>query len=126
MPDIDSIMSFAWRQVGAKQLCCLARSSKALYVFSHMDELWKALVIARVGGAFCFKGTWRDTYKTLCREPCDAISPHVPIKVKGFYSDVLFQPWLCSSLQIPDVSQSGSTSDSARAPEPVGLNCTLG
>jgi len=81
--------------VGARGLCVLARSSKALYVLSQCEELWKPLVIAKCGGAFKFQGTWRRTYAL---EVCGVELSEKVLKVGGFYSDVLFQSFLCSTI----------------------------
>lgn len=92
-------------QVGARGLCTLARTSRILYVLSHIEDLWKALVILSLGGKFRFRGSWRETYKS-CLGQGRLLPPHRPIKMRGVYSDALFQPWLCSSLTIPQVGSS--------------------
>jgi hypothetical protein len=99
----DELLMDMLGMVGARELCCLARASRFLYVLAHMDELWRALVISSVGGKFRFKGSWRETYKACVGEGKGERPTHSPIKIKGVYSDSLFQPWLCASLSIPEV-----------------------
>jgi hypothetical protein len=87
--------------VGASELCKLARCSKAFYILAHTEDLWKALVLTHLGGNFRFEHTWRETY---AKEACD-VKPNSlskPRKFEGYYSDVLFQPWLCSSLELDE------------------------
>jgi len=126
----DELLMDVLGMVGAHELCCLARTSRFLYVLAHMDELWRALVISSVGGKFRFKGSWRETYKACVGEGKGELPVHRPIKIKGVYSDSLFQPWLCASLSIPEVSnqshslvpfvffQSVTSRARARAPDP--------
>lgn len=83
--------------LGAKDLAVLALVSKAMYVFACQDSLWRSLVLEKFGGDFKFKGCWRRTYVA-------AVAPSSPaftaLKVSGFFSDYLFQSWLCSSLRM--------------------------
>lgn len=84
--------------LSAKDLCALAPVSKAVYIFCHDDSLWRQHCLDRFKGDFRFQGTWRATYQ-------HEVAPEYPIKhkpliVQGFYSDELFQPWLCASADI--------------------------
>ena len=93
--------------VDAPDLAQLARSSKALYAWSHYDELWKHLVI-KTFPLFEWHGrTWRETfgYNALIQQ--GSMDTEVEIKdassiirVEGYYSDFLFQPWMCVSMEI--------------------------
>lgn len=76
--------------LGARDLCRLAQVSRALYVFCNTDDLWKALVLDRVGGNFAFKGSWKATLQCLSGADAD-VPQSKPIRVQGFYSDLLFQ-----------------------------------
>ena len=74
----------------------LAASSRALYVFSHHDDLWRGITIRELDGAFDFSNSWKETY---CRHRAGAAYiAHRPIRVAGFYSDLLYQPFLCARL----------------------------
>ena len=53
-------------------------------------------------GDFAFRGTWRDTY-IVTRFWESQWQPLTHIRsVEGFYSDLLFQPWFCAHVSIPD------------------------
>ena len=53
-------------------------------------------------GDFAFRGTWRDTY-IVTRFGESQWQPMTHIRsVEGFYSDLLFQPWFCAHVSIPD------------------------
>ena len=56
------------------------------------------------GVPLVFRSSWKDTLAALMcaargRPPPPA---HVPIVVRGFYSDDVFQAWLCSAVAPPD------------------------
>ncbi|KAG0553571.1 hypothetical protein KC19_12G021800 [Ceratodon purpureus] len=85
-----------------RDLARLALVSKAFYVFAHQDSLWRNLVLDNYKGELGFQGCWKTTYLASL-VPKYAGPPHLPLKVKDFYSDYLFQSWLCASLEIkPD------------------------
>ncbi|KAL2651003.1 hypothetical protein R1flu_019131 [Riccia fluitans] len=85
--------------LSAEDLGKLATVSKAFYVFAHQDSLWRNLVLEEFRGEFTFRGRWKNSYVST-RHPQFTGPPHVPLKVKGFYSDYIFQSWLCASLEI--------------------------
>ncbi|XP_024540954.1 F-box protein At5g06550 [Selaginella moellendorffii] len=66
----------------------LGVSSKAFNVFSHL--------LAELKGGFLLQGSWRKTYVWTKKEDFS------PVKVEDFYSDYLFQSWLCASVEIKD------------------------
>ncbi|GBG79440.1 hypothetical protein CBR_g29587 [Chara braunii] len=104
--------------LSGRDLARLALVSKAFYVFCYQDDTWRALVVEELRGDFRFAGSWRETYRTA-KDPSsyklaaayaadgrkkgnrDNFSL-APLRVKGFYSDYLFQSWLCASLSIKD------------------------
>eukprot|EP01018_Ginkgo_biloba_P024962 Gb_23638 [translate_table: standard] len=86
--------------VGAKDLGRLALVSKAFYVFSNQGSLWRALVLDQLKGRFSFKGCWKSTYIAVYW-PTQFLG-HGPLKVSNFYSDYLFQSWLCTSLEMKE------------------------
>eukprot|EP00271_Cylindrocystis_brebissonii_P008456 TRINITY_DN22779_c0_g1_i2.p1 TRINITY_DN22779_c0_g1~~TRINITY_DN22779_c0_g1_i2.p1 ORF type:complete len:484 (+),score=84.20 TRINITY_DN22779_c0_g1_i2:256-1707(+) len=87
--------------LSAKDLARLALVSKGSYVVVHHDELWRALTLDSFGGDFRFCSSWRETYQQRALAAAGlALVPHRPLKVKGFYSDHLFQSWLCASLEV--------------------------
>ncbi|KAJ0981728.1 hypothetical protein J5N97_009983 [Dioscorea zingiberensis] len=76
----------------AGDLSRLAAVSKSLYVFSTHDPLWRNLVLRDLKGDFLFNGSWRSTYSGLL--------PHSSVSIRDFYSDYLFQSWLCANLDM--------------------------
>ena len=55
-------------------------------------------------GRFTFKGTWRLTYLSLIAKPetTAACTAKSALLVTNFYSDLLYQPFLCASIRLPD------------------------
>ncbi|CAM9932330.1 unnamed protein product [Discosporangium mesarthrocarpum] len=100
----DQFMLGLMECLGVLDLCRVASSSRALYVFAHVDEVWKALVIKemsrRPGESLKTRGRWWKSTMSALRVPEFAGPPHVPLKVSGFFSDLLFQPHLCSTVPI--------------------------
>lgn len=84
----------------ATDLATLSLVSRAFYVFSYQDSLWRNLVLEKFGGNFRFKLDWRCTYAAAM--PPYSPPPWPPLKVTGFFSDYLFQSWLCSSLKMKE------------------------
>lgn len=81
-------------------LATLSLVSKAFYVFSHQDFLWRNLVLEKYGGDFRFTMDWRCTYVRAASSLGRLAEPR--LQVTGFFSDYLFQSWLCSSLRMKD------------------------
>ncbi|KAK9156943.1 hypothetical protein Scep_003517 [Stephania cephalantha] len=85
--------------LGAKDLGVLASVSKAFYVFCNHEPLWRNLVLENFKGGFLFNGYWKSTY-------VNAVCPDFDfgnvgcLKVRDFYSDYLFQSWLCANLEM--------------------------
>ncbi|BBM99945.1 histone arginine demethylase JMJD6 [Marchantia polymorpha subsp. ruderalis] len=95
----DEILLDVLGLLSAEDLGKLALVSKSFYVFVHQDSLWRNLVLNEFRGDFIFRGRWKNAYITT-RYPQFSGPTHVPLKVKGFYSDHIFQSWLCASLEI--------------------------
>jgi len=95
-PLADQAVLDLLEMLDARRLGLLICCSRALYIFAHHDELWRALVLNVFGGDFDFKSSWKDTfgYRFLNQD----YRLHVPRKFAGLYSDLLFQPWLCASM----------------------------
>ncbi|KAJ9053880.1 hypothetical protein DSO57_1020050 [Entomophthora muscae] len=84
-----------------QEIIKLSFVSKGFYAFSYFDDPWKELVVDEFNGDFDFKGSWRLTYIYRAFSniiPFD-LNPF-PVQISDFYSDVLFQPWLCASTGI--------------------------
>ena len=67
----------------ASDMVSLSLVSKAFYVFSHQDFLWRNLVLEKFGGDFRFQRDWRCTYASSV-SPCAPL-PWPPIKVSSLF-----------------------------------------
>jgi hypothetical protein len=72
----------------ASDMAVLALVSKAFYVFSHQDFLWRSLVLAEFGGDFKFQRDWRCTYAASMAP--SAPLPWPPIEVRSFFPSFFF------------------------------------
>lgn len=100
LPDgllIDQILS----HLTSVDLGRLATVSKAFYVFSNHEPLWRSVVLDRLGGSFLFKGSWKSTF-VLASSPefNPSATRNGGVVVRDFYSDYLFQSWLCANLEM--------------------------
>ena len=85
-------------------LCQIMNVSKAFYVLANFDDLWRFLVFEKFEGDFKYHVSWKNTFRLtiLIKEGVEAAQPFVPVhRFPGFYSDYLFQPWLCTTMKIP-------------------------
>jgi len=85
----------------ASSLGVLAAVSKSFYVFTNHEPLWKNLVLEKLLSGFQYKGSWKSTYVSAFY-PSFGNSDIAPggFKVRDFYSDYLFQSWLCANLEM--------------------------
>lgn len=86
----------------ATHLANLSAVSKSLYIFCTHEPLWRNLVLEKYGGDFLFDGSWSYTYVKTCKPLIGNLSGggSLGLKVKDFYSDYLFQSWLCANLEM--------------------------
>ncbi|XP_052174512.1 arginine-specific demethylase JMJ22 [Diospyros lotus] len=79
----------------------LSTVSKSFYVFCNHEPLWRNLVLENFNGGFLYNGSWKSTfvagYRPLFDASCIGCSG---LKVRDFYSDYLFQSWLCANLEM--------------------------
>ena len=77
----------------AASLSAAGAASRHLYCCVHASTLWRDATLRAHGGAFAFRGSWRET--------CTG-RPHVPLRScgyaagRGVFSDTLFSPWYYS------------------------------
>ncbi|CAI9097533.1 OLC1v1033983C1 [Oldenlandia corymbosa var. corymbosa] len=76
----------------------LSNVSKAFYVFCNHESLWRNLVLENCKGGFLYNGTWRSTYIHAIKPSFQLLDSG--LKVRDFYSDYLFQSWLCANLEM--------------------------
>eukprot|EP00501_MAST-03F_sp_TOSAG23-6_P001353 GSMAST32.ASY1.ANO1.1405.1 assembled CDS len=96
----DDVLLIVFSYFDASALCHLCLASRALYVFSHHDALWRRLCLVKFGGDFSFKYSWKQSYvyRLLSgSNRIDEYKEHAPIIVDGLYSDALYRPLLCAS-----------------------------
>ncbi len=102
----DSILLDICGHFSAVQLASACLVSKSLYCFATYEDLWKALVINEFEGRFSWGGTWKETYaRTKHLGSCHGVDTPggpdcKPLKVEGFYSDLLYQPWFCATMEL--------------------------
>ena len=120
----------------------LSRVSQALYVYCHEEELYRNALLATHGGDFQFQSSWRETWvweelrtkyerhqqqlqdvahsdHHACSQATDTLQSirRIPSpRVRGFYSDALFQSFYCSAVDLhhfnnPDNIQRVSLND---------------
>ncbi|PKA64034.1 F-box protein [Apostasia shenzhenica] len=89
--------------VGGCELGILSSVSKSLYVFSAHEPLWRNLVLDELKAEFLFAGSWRYTYiSTLYPHFFSPAAAPSGIRIRNFYSDYLFQSWLCANMEMKD------------------------
>ncbi|KAK4749244.1 hypothetical protein SAY87_026693 [Trapa incisa] len=77
----------------------LSAVSKSFYVFCSHEPLWRNLVLESIGGGFLYNGSWKSTYvSTKYPAFVAASAPGSGLRVRDFFSDYLFQSWLCANL----------------------------
>jgi hypothetical protein len=79
------------RLLDAEDLVQLSMVSRAFYIYSDENDIWKDLCIRKHGGNFRYKGTWKRT--TLLPKEKDIPTPYQKIPVAGFHSDYLYSRW---------------------------------
>ncbi|KAL4354593.1 hypothetical protein GQ457_06G011230 [Hibiscus cannabinus] len=88
--------------LGGTQLGVLATVSKSFYVFTSHEPLWRNLVLDNVKGRFLYNRSWKATYISTFCPSFDISSSARPsgLRIRDFYSDYLFQSWLCANLEM--------------------------
>ncbi|KAJ0266256.1 F-box protein [Hirschfeldia incana] len=86
--------------LGAAHLGVLATVTKSLYVFANHEPLWRNLVLEELKGEFFFTGSWKSTYVAAASSHKFESSGESVLKIRDFYSDYLFQSWLCANLEM--------------------------
>ncbi|KAJ0480728.1 putative transcription factor & chromatin remodeling &Metalloenzymes JmjC family [Helianthus annuus] len=87
----------------ATHLGILSTVSKSFYVFCNHEPLWRNLVLDNCDDdGFLFKGSWKSTFVAGNYPSFDVlkVGGSLGFKVKDFYSDYLFQSWLCANLEM--------------------------
>jgi hypothetical protein len=76
-----------------KDLLWVNMTSKAFYIFSRQDKLWRVMCFKRYKGDFVFKRNWR--YTTLLPNRLELQEDEYPpdLKIEGFVSELLYRRW---------------------------------
>lgn len=89
------------------ELCRLAQCSRALYLFSSHDPLWRNLVLQHYNCDFDFNGSWKRTFVRCAKSSASTLSMSasgdltgISLKFTGFYSDALYNPWLLGRMEM--------------------------
>ncbi|KAL3149040.1 hypothetical protein ABBQ32_001885 [Trebouxia sp. C0010 RCD-2024] len=85
----------------AEALARLACVTRALYCFANHEDLWRGLTLENEALEACwrFKNTWQQTYLRATNK-LSKLRKRRPLQVQGFYSDLLYQPWHCSTVPL--------------------------
>ncbi|KAF2013152.1 F-box domain-containing protein [Aaosphaeria arxii CBS 175.79] len=90
----DELINHMLESFDAGTLVRLGSTCKALYAFTRLDELWRALFIELSPADFEWQGTWRSTYLGIPKGEASSIS------CKNLFSDVLYRPFQCANTAI--------------------------
>lgn len=87
--------------LGGTHLGVLATVSKSFSVFANHEPLWRNIVLENLNGGFLYNDSWKSTYIAAHYPSFDVSKIGVSgLRVRDFYSDYLFQSWLCASLEM--------------------------
>jgi hypothetical protein len=100
---IEQILIF----MTASDLATLASVSKACYIYSHYGDLWRELVMDYFGGDWVYNASWKQTYidAHISRRQISGQTPisylaHKPLVVDAFFSDMLYDEWQASMVDL--------------------------
>ncbi|XP_042017280.1 F-box protein At5g06550-like [Salvia splendens] len=94
----DELLLEILAYLSGTQLGVLSTVSKSFYVFCNQEPLWRNLVLDTCQNRFLYKGTWKNTFVSSYKSSFNIVSSGV--RVRDFYSDYLFQSWLCANLEM--------------------------
>ena len=104
----DELLLRILHELDASTLAKLSCVSKALYCYSNHEELWRSAVLSADGHdtagtadseSWQFDGSWKRTY---VRSVGKDVPMPADIRVSGLFSDALYQPFLCSALDVDE------------------------
>lgn len=98
----DEIIMEILNLLSPEELLTLGATSRVLYGLTHLDDMWKNLTIERFKGDWVWQDdTWRATFLKRSDPGYDTsmiLKNRDQMKLKGFYSDVLFQSFYCAAI----------------------------
>ncbi|KAF2750825.1 Clavaminate synthase-like protein [Sporormia fimetaria CBS 119925] len=108
----DELLSHMLESFDADELVRLGATCKALYAYTRLDELWRALFIRSPPSDFEWRGTWRATLLGIPRGLVTSIS------CMNLFSDILYRPFQCAHTPLePFVTNIPSRNEIARLPD---------
>lgn len=80
----------------------LSQCSKAFYIYTYHDPLWRDITLKTFKGNWCgFKHSWRSTLKhILSTRQSKSFIQELPLLVENLYSDYLFASNYCANVDI--------------------------
>ncbi|KAF9136463.1 hypothetical protein BGX30_011166 [Mortierella sp. GBA39] len=98
----DEIIMDILNLLSPSDLITLGATSRVLYGLTHLDDMWKNLTIERFKGDWVWQDdTWRATFLKRSDPGYDTsmiLKNRDQMKLKGFYSDALFQSFYCAAI----------------------------
>jgi hypothetical protein len=95
----NALLDLLFSLFSAYDLANLSRVSKVFFVFTHQDELWKTLCLSQIRDDFNFQVNWRTTMQHMLA-PGSTILPAPDIQARGFFSDELYLPVICTNVDL--------------------------
>ncbi|XPS70281.1 hypothetical protein M3J09_002509 [Ascochyta lentis] len=86
----DELLNHILESFDADALIRLGSTCRALYAFTRLDELWRALFVGSPPDNFTWRGTWRATFLNT---PAENVTT---IPCNNLFSDVLYRPFQCA------------------------------
>ncbi|PVI08036.1 Clavaminate synthase-like protein [Periconia macrospinosa] len=90
----DEVLSLLLESFDAETLIRLGSTCRALYAFTRLEELWRALFVSSPPDDFEWRGTWRATYLGIPPEHVTSLS------CQNLFSDVLYRPFQCANIPL--------------------------
>ncbi|KAG0040790.1 hypothetical protein BGZ82_008847 [Podila clonocystis] len=98
----DELIMDILNLLAPRELLTLGATSRVLYGLTHLDDMWKTLTIERFKGDWTWQGdTWRATFLKRSDPLYNTdliLENREALKMKYFYSDVLFQSFYCAAI----------------------------
>ncbi|KAJ4382927.1 hypothetical protein N0V86_002154 [Didymella sp. IMI 355093] len=108
----DELLNHILESFDADALIRLGSTCRALYAFTRLDELWRALFVGSSPENFTWRGTWRATYLNTPPENITSIPCH------NLFSDVLYRPFQCAHTSLkPFVTNIPTSNAITRLPD---------
>lgn len=95
----DELLLRILEELDSRSLARMGTLSHVLYCIIDSEEIWKRQTLEAFGCDFDFFESWKQTF--VLKSTQKKISKAKLDPIKGFYSDLLYQPWFCTQFKIP-------------------------